>query len=47
MTNSHITFTIPNSDIVEAGYLESMLDNFSSSYKLFWFKGILKELRAH
>lgn len=44
MTNSHITFTIPNSDIVEAGYLESMLDNFSSSYKLFWFKGILKEM---
>lgn len=28
----------------EAAYLESMLSNFSASYKLYWFKGIFQEI---
>ena len=35
---------LPKSELVESGYLESMLDNFSTSYKLFWFKGIFAEV---
>ncbi|MGB4661271.1 MAG: HNH endonuclease domain-containing protein [Mobilitalea sp.] len=36
--------SLPKSDIVESGYLENMLKNLSTSYKLFWFKGILHEI---
>ena len=36
--------SLPKSNIVESGYLESMLSNFSTSYKLFWFKGIYREV---
>lgn len=36
--------TLPASDTVESGYLESMLHKFSSSYKLYWFKGIFTEI---
>lgn len=35
---------LPKSNIVEAGYLESMLHNFTTSYKFFWFKAIYTEL---
>jgi len=28
----------------ESGYLEAMLNNFSASYKLYWFRGIFKEV---
>ena len=35
---------LPKSDIVESGYLNSMLDNFSASYKIYWFKGIFTEV---
>lgn len=35
---------LPKSEIVEAGYLDSMLGNFAASYKLFWFKGIFTEI---
>jgi len=38
------TQELPKSEIVESGYLESMLDNFATSYKLFWFKGIFAEV---
>lgn len=41
MELSHI---LPQSEVIEAGYLESMLDNFASSYKLYWFKGIFAEI---
>lgn len=36
---------LPQSEVVEAAYLERMLSNLSSSYKLFWFKGIFTEIR--
>lgn len=36
---------LPKSEIVESGYLESMLYNFAASYKLFWFKGIFIEVQ--
>ena len=39
-----ISGILPQSDIVEAGYLNRMLDNFSSSYKIYWFKGIFTEV---
>ncbi len=42
--NHDITEVLPQSDIVEAGYLNRMLDNFSSSYKIYWFKGIFTEV---
>lgn len=35
---------LPKSNIVEAGYLERMLHNFTTSYKLFWLKAIYAEL---
>ena len=35
---------LPKSDVVESGYLNSMLDNFSASYKIYWFKGIFTEV---
>lgn len=35
---------LPKSEIVEAGYLESMLENFAASYKLFWLRGIFTEV---
>lgn len=35
---------LPDGGRGEAGYLESMLSNFSASYKLYWFKGILEEV---
>ena len=39
-----ISDILPQSDIVEAGYLNRMLDNFSASYKIYWFKGIFTEV---
>lgn len=33
---------LPDEGRGEAGYLESMLSNFSASYKIFWFKGIFE-----
>lgn len=44
MAEYNISEMLPKSEIVEAGFLESMLNNFSSSYKLFWFKGIFTEV---
>lgn len=44
MFESNYGIELPKSEIVEAGFLESMLDNKSSSYKLFWFKGIYDEV---
>lgn len=35
---------LPQSEIVEAGYLEAMLQHFAASYKLFWLKGIYTEI---
>lgn len=35
---------LPKSDIVESGFLNSMLNNFSASYKMYWFKGIFTEV---
>lgn len=35
---------LPDEGRGEAGYLESMLSNFSASYKLYWFKGIFDEV---
>lgn len=45
MSTPPLPQTLPASDTVESGYLESMLDKFSSSYKLYWFKGIFTEIR--
>lgn len=45
MAEFNFTQELPKSEIVEAGYLEKMLDNFASSYKLFWFRGIYIEIR--
>lgn len=36
--------SLPHSEIVEAGYLEAMLQHFAASYKLFWLKGIYTEI---
>ena len=44
MAEYHFTQELPKSEIVESGYLESMLDHFAASYKLFWFKGIFTEI---
>lgn len=44
MAEFNINQELPKSEIVESGFLESMLDNFASSYKLFWFKGIYVEV---
>ena len=44
MAEFNFTQELPKSEIVEAGYLEKMLDNFASSYKLFWFRGIYIEI---
>lgn len=46
MTATDFNIKLPESDIVEAGYLESMLNNNSSSYKFFWFKGIFEEVMS-
>lgn len=35
---------LPKSEVVESGYLSSMLDNFSASYKMYWFKSIFNEV---
>ncbi|MDD3205915.1 MAG: HNH endonuclease domain-containing protein [Lachnospiraceae bacterium] len=35
---------LPKSEIVESGYLNSMLNNFTASYKMYWFKGIFTEI---
>lgn len=35
---------LPKSDIVKSGFLSSMLENFSASYKLYWLKGIFAEV---
>ena len=40
----NIDSLLPKSDIVESGYLNSMLYNFSASYKIYWFKGIFAEV---
>lgn len=40
----NLNIKLPKSDIVEAGYLESMLNKNSSSYKFFWLKGIFEEV---
>lgn len=45
MAESYFKQKLPKSDIVESGFLESMLYNFASSYKLYWFKGILEEIK--
>lgn len=44
MAEYYIDQNLPKSEIVEAGYLEGMLKNLSSSYKLFWLKGIFLEV---
>lgn len=44
MERRDISGILPESEIVESGYLESMLGNFSTSYKLFWFRGIFTEI---
>ncbi len=44
MTELRIRDILPKSDILESGYLESMLTNLSSSYKLFWFNGVFREV---
>lgn len=44
MERHDISGILPESEIVESGYLESMLDNFATSYKLFWFRGIFTEI---
>lgn len=44
MEKQDISQILPKSELVESGYLERMLDNFSSSYKLFWFQGIFTEI---
>lgn len=44
MTEHNFNQELPKSEIVEASYLESMLNNLASSYKLFWFKGIYVEV---
>lgn len=44
MEKRDIGLTLPESEIVESGYLESMLENFATSYKLFWFRGIFTEI---
>ena len=40
----NIASLLPKSDIVESGYLNSMLENFSASYKIYWFRGIFTEV---
>ena len=35
---------LPDDGRGESGYLEAMLSNFSASYKLYWFKGLLEEV---
>lgn len=42
--NSIMDEMLPKSEIVESGYLNSMLDNFAASYKLYWLKGIFTEV---
>lgn len=44
MERRDVSGILPKSEIVESGYLESMLGNFSTSYKLFWFRGIFTEI---
>jgi hypothetical protein len=39
-----LSLYLPEENIKESGYLEAMLNNFSASYKLYWFRGIFKEI---
>jgi len=41
-----MTPCLPKGDALETYYMERMLDNFSASYKLYWFQGIMKEIIA-
>lgn len=42
--NIKLNDMLPKSEVVESGFLNSMLDNFSASYKMYWFKGIFTEV---
>ena len=44
MKENDLRIYLPDENIQESGYLEAMLNNFSASYKLYWFRGIFREV---
>lgn len=44
MKENELHIGLPEANIRESGYLEAMLNNFSASYKLYWFRGIFREV---